>query len=65
MYFQIFFWGIEFKVSDFNGKKSLIISTTSWIGGKNSFLGIAYIVVGAICLILGILFAVKQKISPR
>jgi uncharacterized membrane protein SirB2 len=42
-----------------------VISTISWFGGKNDFLGIAYIVVGSICLALAIAFAAKQAIHPR
>lgn len=42
-----------------------MVSTTSWLGGKNAFLGIAYIVVGFVCIALGIAFAVKQKLSGR
>lgn len=55
----------NFVVSTFEGHKSLVISTTSWFGGRNSFLGIAYIVVGAICVVLAILFFAKHKLSPR
>jgi uncharacterized membrane protein len=55
----------NYPVSSFNGKKYICLSTTSWIGGKNPFLGWAYITVGLICLIEGIFFAIKQKISPR
>lgn len=49
----------------FDGKKSLVISTTSWLGGKNDFLGLAYLIVGAACLVLALAFAIKHKISPR
>lgn len=55
----------NYPVSEFNGKKYVVLSTTTWIGGKNPFLGWAYIVVGIICFVQGIVFAVKQKISPR
>jgi hypothetical protein len=43
----------RYPVTQFDGTKSFILSTTSVLGGKNNFLGYAYIVVGSICLILG------------
>uniref|UniRef100_K3WM57 ALA-interacting subunit n=1 Tax=Globisporangium ultimum (strain ATCC 200006 / CBS 805.95 / DAOM BR144) TaxID=431595 RepID=K3WM57_GLOUD len=55
----------NFVVTTFEGKKSLVMSTTSWFGGRNPFLGIAYIVVGALCMMLAILFFAKHKLSPR
>ncbi|TMW62526.1 hypothetical protein Poli38472_005144 [Pythium oligandrum] len=55
----------NFLVTTFDGKKSLVISTTSWFGGRNPFLGLAYIVVGALCMLLAILFFAKHKLSPR
>lgn len=41
---------------NFGGKKYFVLSTVNAFGGKNSFLGISYIVVGGICLIMAILF---------
>ena len=55
----------NFEVLSFDGKKSLVISTIGSFGGKNSFLGIAYIVVGSVCLLLTVLFGLKQMIYPR
>lgn len=55
----------NYPVSDFGGRKFVVLSTTTWIGGKNPFLGYAYIIVGSICLALAVVFAVKQKLSPR
>ncbi|XP_017086954.2 cell cycle control protein 50A isoform X1 [Drosophila bipectinata] len=43
-----------YPVVSFDGTKRMILSTTSVLGGKNPFLGIAYIVVGAICITLGL-----------
>jgi len=54
-----------FPVSAFSGTKKVVLSTTTWIGGKNQFLGIAYIVVAVICLLLALGFAVKQAFNPR
>ena len=47
-----------YPVAAFSGRKSFIISTTSWAGGKNSFLGITYILVGIVCIVLGLVFLV-------
>ncbi|CAG0919625.1 unnamed protein product [Notodromas monacha] len=45
-----------FPVTKFDGTKRLMLSTTSLLGGKNPFLGIAYIVVGCLFLVTGIVF---------
>jgi len=55
----------HYPVGSFGGKKYFVVSTTTWIGGKNPFLGYAYIVVGAICFVQGVVFGIKHKISPR
>lgn len=49
----------------FGGTKSLVISTRTVMGGKNPFLGIAYVVVGGICVLLGALFTATHLIKPR
>jgi len=54
-----------FPVSSFKGEKLVVISTTSWLGGKNDFLGLAYIVVGCVCLFFALIFFIKNKWSPR
>lgn len=56
---------LDFDVTEFGGTKSILISTRSVIGGKNPFLGIAYVVVGGICIVLGTLFAVAHLFRPR
>lgn len=55
----------NFNVTEYGGTKSIIISTRTVMGGKNPFLGIAYVVVGGICIVLGALFTVTHLIRPR
>lgn len=43
-----------FSVSEFSGTKSLVLSTVTWFGGKNNFFGVAFLIVGSICLVVGI-----------
>jgi len=54
-----------FPVESFSGQKAIVLSTVSWLGGKNDFLGWAYIVVATLCFVLGALFLAKHLISPR
>ncbi|KAI8593533.1 CDC50/LEM3 family [Geranomyces variabilis] len=55
----------SFDVGRFEGTKSIVISTVSLLGGKNSFLGSAYITVGVICWVLGLAFLFRHMIKPR
>lgn len=56
---------LDFNVTEYGGTKSILISTRTVMGGKNPFLGIAYVVVGGICVLLGTLFTVTHLIRPR
>jgi hypothetical protein len=56
---------LDFPVLVYDGTKSILISTRTVMGGRNPFLGIAYIVVGGLCLILGTVFTATQLIKPR
>lgn len=55
----------NFAVKDFRGTKSLIITTTTWIGGKNAFLGQAFVTVGSLCLACSFAFLGKNQWRPR
>jgi len=54
-----------YPVGSFSGTKTVVVSTVSWIGGRNFFLGYAYLVVGIVCIVLAICFFVKSRLSPR
>ncbi|KAL4334153.1 hypothetical protein GQ457_07G019100 [Hibiscus cannabinus] len=55
----------NYNTYSFNGKKRLVLSTTSWLGGKNDFLGIAYLTVGGLCFFLALSFTVVYLVKPR
>ena len=50
-----------FPVRSFGGAKTLVVSTASWMGGKNAFLGIAYLVVGFSSIAIALAFFVRQR----
>jgi len=55
----------QFPVSSFNGAKYVVLSTTSWLGGKNDFLGYAYLAVGIVSIILAFIFLAIHIKKPR
>ncbi|KAJ8287496.1 hypothetical protein COCON_G00001550 [Conger conger] len=48
----------NYPVLDFEGRKKIIISNVSWMGGKNRFLGIAYLVIGSLCLVMSMVMLI-------
>jgi hypothetical protein len=62
---SIFLTLSDFNVTEYGGTKSIVISTRTVVGGKNPFLGIAYVVVAGICVVLGTVFTVTHLIKPR
>ncbi|KAL5219556.1 hypothetical protein ABZP36_020240 [Zizania latifolia] len=55
----------NYNTYSFGGSKALVLSTTTWIGGKNNFIGVAYLTVGSICLFLAVGFIVLYMVKPR
>jgi preprotein translocase subunit SecG len=51
----------RYNVTHFGGKKKIVLSNATKFGGKNKFLGISYIVVGAISIICAIVFPIGYK----
>ncbi|KAG0337828.1 hypothetical protein BG004_007481 [Podila humilis] len=56
---------MNYDVTTYGGTKSFVISTVSFMGGRNPFLGIAYVVVGVLCVVLGLLFTARHLYKPR
>ena len=46
----------RYKVDSFAGSKYFVLSTTNVLGGTNYFLAVCYIIVGALCIMFGIIF---------
>lgn len=55
----------NYNVKPFNGKKTIVLSTTNAFGGKNTFLAVAYLVVGSVCMLIAIAFTFKKILSRR
>ena len=56
---------VDFPVREFEGAKYVVLAEVSWMGGKNPFLGLAYIIVGGVCFVLGIVFLIVHFVSGR
>ncbi|ORX37203.1 ligand-effect modulator 3 family [Kockovaella imperatae] len=56
---------MNYPVKQFSGTKSVVISTVSWIGGKQPFLGWAYIAAAILCVVLAIAGLLRHLIKPR
>lgn len=56
---------IDFDVTKYGGEKWILLSTRTAVGGRNPFMGIAYVVVGGTCVLLGTLFTIAHLVRPR
>ncbi|CAB4069664.1 CDC50 family protein chat-1,Cell cycle control protein 50A,Cell cycle control protein 50B [Lepeophtheirus salmonis] len=51
-----FYIDYKYRVHQFAGTKSVVLSTRTLMGGKNNFLGIAYVIHGCVCFSVGVVF---------
>ncbi|KAI1298445.1 Cell cycle control protein 50B [Halotydeus destructor] len=52
----------NYPVSGFGGRKLVTISNTSWLGGRELFLGFAYIIVGMMTTMLAVVLFVLHRL---
>lgn len=55
----------RYNTYSFDGQKSFVLSTTTWLGGRNPFLGVAYVVTGGVSFLLSILYLMVRLLRPR
>lgn len=56
---------MNYPVQGYKGTKSLVISTVSWIGGKNPFLGWAYVAASCVFVFLALAGTIRHLLKPR
>ncbi|KAI9318179.1 ligand-effect modulator 3 family [Dichotomocladium elegans] len=56
---------MNFDTLQYKGTKWLVLSATSPLGGRNPYIGIAYIAVGGLCILAGLCFSLALWIKPR
>lgn len=55
--------GMNYPVTVFGGTKSLVITTSSVVGGRHMGLGICYLVAGGFAILFTLVFLVKQLLT--
>jgi hypothetical protein len=56
---------IDYNIVAYGGTKSIVISGTSFLGDRNAFMGLAYIIFGCVCAFLGLIFLGLHFFKPR
>ncbi|VDB90122.1 unnamed protein product [Peniophora sp. CBMAI 1063] len=55
---------LNYPVREWSGKKSIVLTTVAWIGGKNAFLGWSYVAASAFIVLLACIAAIRNFIRP-
>ncbi|XP_028800603.1 ALA-interacting subunit 1-like [Neltuma alba] len=55
----------NYNTYSYGGKKVLVLSTTTWIGGRNDFVGMACLAIGGLSLLFELVFMSMHVMKPR
>lgn len=56
---------LDYPVNEFDGTKTFVLAEVSRMGSRNLFLGIAYIVTGALSVALGVIILIVHMTCSR
>ncbi|CAO3642844.1 unnamed protein product [Cunninghamella blakesleeana] len=56
---------LNYDIKAYGGSKSLVITGTSFLGDRNAFMGLSYIIMGCVCAFLGVVFLGWHFFRPR
>ncbi|KAG1447059.1 hypothetical protein G6F46_011632 [Rhizopus delemar] len=55
----------NYDITQYGGTKSIVLTGTSFLGDRNPFMGMAWIVMGCVCAIVGVFFLGWHFFKPR
>ncbi|KAI7859008.1 CDC50/LEM3 family [Circinella umbellata] len=56
---------MNYDIRTYGGTKSIVLSGTSFLGNRNPFMGLSYIIMGCACALLGVIFLGWHFFRPR
>ncbi|GAA5798358.1 hypothetical protein HPULCUR_003760 [Helicostylum pulchrum] len=56
---------LNYDITAYGGTKSIVLTGTSFLGDRNPFMGLAWIVMGCVCTLLGVVFLGWHFFKPR